>query len=181
MLGVTFTLLFSGGMIPGFLVVKSLGLMNSYWAVILPGAINAFNMIILKNFFQQLPTELEESAEIDGANEFVVLIRIILPLSMPAIATFTLFYAVAHWNSFFSAVLYLNDAEKWPIQVLLRQVVLMAQGGIGDSTSFDSEVVIPPQTVKMATIAISTAPVLAFYPLLQRHFTKGILVGSIKG
>src|SRR5690606_23234754 len=134
---VIFSMLFSGGMIPGYLVVKELGLLNSYAAVILPGAISAFNLIIIKNFFQNLPPGLEESARIDGCNEVGVLWRIVLPLSKPIIATFGLFYAVGHWNNFFSALLYLNDHEKWPLQVILREIVMLSQLAAGDMGNMD--------------------------------------------
>ncbi|WP_028547393.1 carbohydrate ABC transporter permease [Paenibacillus sp. UNC451MF] len=182
MLLVVFTLLFSGGIIPSFLVVKSLGLLNSYWSLWLPGAINSFYMIILINFFKQLPVEYEESAKIDGCNDPTLLWKIVMPLSLPAIATFSLFYAVSHWNTFFSALLYINDSHKWPIQILLRQIVIMSSGGIGDA-SFASEAayVIPPQTVKMAVIIVATLPIILVYPFLQKHFAQGVLLGSIKG
>lgn len=179
---VVFTLLFSGGMIPTFLVIKSLGLLNSFWALWLPVAINPFYMIILINFFKQLPVEYEESAKIDGYSDPAILWKIIIPLSMPAMATFALFYAVGHWNTFFNAIIYINNADKWPIQVLLRQIVIMSSGGIGD-TSFSTEVsyVVPPQTVKMAVIVVATLPIIAVYPFIQKHFAKGMLLGSIKG
>ncbi|MDF2937768.1 MAG: YtcP3 [Paenibacillaceae bacterium] len=181
MLMLVFSMLFSGGMIPTFLVVKALGLMNSYWSLLLPGAISAFNLIILKNFFQQMPEGIEESAKIDGCNDLGILFKIVLPLSLPAIATFSLFYAVGHWNSFFSAVLYINDTTKWPIQVILRQVVIMAEGGIGDSSQVNDSFAIPPQSIKMAVITVSTVPILLVYPFLQKHFAKGVLLGSVKG
>ncbi|MBE1440820.1 carbohydrate ABC transporter permease [Paenibacillus sp. OAS669] len=179
---VVFTMLFSGGMIPTFLVVKQLGMINTYWSLLIPGAISAFNLIIIRNFFQQLPDGLEESAKMDGCNDLGIFFRIVLPLSMPAIATFSLFYAVGHWNTFFSAVLYINDSAKWPIQVLLRQIVILASGGIGDSASMGAEYVTPPeQSVKMAVIVVSTLPILLVYPFLQKHFAKGVLLGSVKG
>ncbi|MCR2807291.1 carbohydrate ABC transporter permease [Paenibacillus soyae] len=179
---VIFTMLFSGGMIPTFIVVKELGMIDSYWSLLLPGAISAFNLIIIRSFFQQLPEGLEESAKIDGASDPGILMRIVIPLSMPAIATFSLFYAVGHWNTFFSAVLYINDAAKWPIQVLLRQIVILSQGGsLGDTTAFESDFVPPEQSVKMAVIVISTMPILVVYPFLQKHFAKGVLLGSVKG
>ncbi|KRE70481.1 carbohydrate ABC transporter permease [Paenibacillus sp. Soil750] len=181
MLLIIFSMLFSGGMIPTFLIVKALGLTNTLWSLLLPGAISAFNLIILKNFFQQMPEGLEESAKIDGCNDMMILFRIILPLSMPAIATFSLFYAVGHWNSFFSAILYINDTTKWPIQVLLRQVVIMSEGGIGDSSQVNEAVALPPQSLKMAVITVSTLPILIVYPFLQKHFAKGVLLGSVKG
>ncbi|UKS31113.1 carbohydrate ABC transporter permease [Paenibacillus sp. HWE-109] len=181
MLMIIFSMLFSGGMIPTFLVVKMLGLMNSLWSLLIPGAISAFNLIILKNFFQQMPEGIEESAKIDGSNDVGILFKIVLPLSLPAIATFSLFYAVGHWNSFFSAILYINDTTKWPIQVILRQVVIMAEGGIGDSSQVNDAFVIPPQSIKMAVITVSTLPILIVYPFLQKHFAKGVLLGSVKG
>jgi len=182
MLMIIFTMLFSGGMIPTFLVVKQLGMIDTYWSLLVPGAISAFNLIIIKNFFQQLPESLEESAKIDGCNDLMIFIKIVLPLSMPAIATFSLFYAVGHWNTFFNAILYINDNNKWPIQVLLRQIVILASGGIGDSTAMESEYVTPPeQAVKMAVIVMSTLPILLVYPFLQKHFAKGVLLGSVKG
>jgi putative aldouronate transport system permease protein len=182
LLGVVFSMLFSGGMIPTFLVVKSLGLINSYWSLLLPGAISAFNLIVLKNFFQQLPEGLEEAAKIDGCNDLRILWQIVLPLSLPAIATFSLFYAVNHWNSFFQAILYINDNFKWPIQVWLRQIVILSSGGLGDSAVFDSNYIVPPgQIIKMSVIVISTLPILIVYPFLQKHFAKGALIGSVKG
>ena len=182
LLGVVFSMLFSGGMIPTFLVVKALGMINSYWSLLLPQAINAFNLIVLKNFFQQLPEGIEEAAKIDGCNELRILWQIVLPLSLPAIATFTLFYAVNHWNSFFQAILYINDNYKWPIQVWLRQIVILSQGGIGDSETFDENYIVPPsQVIKMAIIVISTVPIMCVYPFLQKHFAKGVLIGSVKG
>ncbi|MGG1552032.1 carbohydrate ABC transporter permease [Paenibacillus ferrarius] len=182
-MAVIFTMLFSGGMIPTFLVIKQLGMMDTYWSLLIPGAISAFNLIIMRNFFQQLPDGLEESAKIDGCSDPGILFRIAIPLSLPAIATFSLFYAVGHWNTFFSAVLYINDAAKWPIQVLLRQIVIMSDGGgLGDSTALGADFVQPPeQSVKMAVIVISTLPILLVYPFLQKHFAKGVLLGSVKG
>jgi putative aldouronate transport system permease protein len=177
---VVFTMLFNGGMIPTFLVVKELGLIDTYAALILPSAIAAFNLIILKNFFQNIPDGLEESAKIDGCSDFGILFRIVLPLSMPAIATISLFYAVTYWNTYMSAILYLNKSEMWPIQVLLRQIVVLASG-MDYSSSLDSEVPPPEQSVKMAVIVVATLPILLVYPFLQKHFAKGAMLGSIKG
>ncbi|ADP31187.1 carbohydrate ABC transporter permease [Bacillus atrophaeus] len=177
---VIFSMLFSGGMIPTYIVVKSLGLLDSYWALILPMAINPFNLIIIKNFFQQLPRELEESAKIDGCSEIGVFWRIALPLSKPVIATFALFYAVGIWNDFFHALLYINDSAKWPLQMVLRQVTILS-----DLTAANGDMVqntVPPeQGIKLAVIVIATIPILAVYPFLQKHFAKGILIGSVKG
>lgn len=176
---IVFTMLFSGGMIPTYLVVKGLGLLDTYWALWLPTAISAFNLVLLRNFFQQLPDGIEEAAKIDGCNDFQILFKIVLPLSMPAIATFSLFYAVGHWNNYFNALLYINDNTKWPIQVWLRQIVILSNGGFSDTSS--SEAIIPPSTIKYAIIIVSTIPVMLVYPFLQKHFAKGVMVGSIKG
>ncbi|WP_019640507.1 carbohydrate ABC transporter permease [Paenibacillus fonticola] len=176
---VVFSMLFSGGMIPTFLVVKSVGIIDSYSSLILPVAINAFNLIIMRNFFQALPESLEESAKIDGSNDFGVFIKIMLPLALPSIATISLFYGVAYWNTYMNAILYLNDSAKWPIQVLLRQIVIVSSGMQADSSSVD---VIPPaQTIKMAVIVVATVPMLLAYPFVQKHFTKGALLGAVKG
>ena len=179
---VIFSMLFSGGMIPTYLVVKNLGMLDSYAALIFPGAISAFNLIVIKNFFQNLPAGLEESARIDGCNDLGVLWRIVLPLSKPILATFGLFYAVGHWNNFFSALLYLNDHKMWPLQVMLREMVMLSQIAIGNLNNLDPEFVEPPdQSIKMAVIVVGTVPILLVYPFLQKHFTKGVLLGSIKG
>ncbi|XID91259.1 carbohydrate ABC transporter permease [Paenibacillaceae bacterium WGS1546] len=180
MFAVVFTMLFNGGLIPTFLVVKELGLIDTYAALILPIAISAFNLIILKNFFQNLPEGLEESAKIDGCSDFGIYFRIVLPLSMPVLATISLFYAVTYWNTYLNAILYLDSSDKWPIQVLLRQIVVLASG-IEYSSTLDAAVPPPDQTVKMAVIVVATLPILLVYPFLQKHFAKGALLGSIKG
>ncbi len=176
---VIFTMLFNGGMIPTFLIVKNTGLLDSLAALVIPVSINVFNMIILRSFFQGLPEGLVESAKIDGCNDFGVLFRIVIPCSMPAIATISLFYAVTYWNTYMHAILYINDAAKWPIQVLLRQIVVLASGLSYDSAEFTD--ILPPEiTVKMAVIVVATVPVLMVYPFLQKQFTKGALLGSLK-
>ncbi|MFB9274737.1 carbohydrate ABC transporter permease [Cohnella cellulosilytica] len=180
MFAVVFTMLFNGGLIPTFLVVKELGLIDTYSALVLPIAVNAFNLIILRNFFQNIPDGLEESAKIDGCSDFGIFFRIVLPLSMPVLATISLFYAVTYWNTYLNAILYLDSSDKWPIQVLLRQIVVLASG-IEYSSSLDGAVPPPDQTVKMAVIVVATLPILLVYPFLQRHFAKGALLGSIKG
>lgn len=176
---VVFSMLFSGGMIPTFLVVKSFGLINSYWSMILPVCVNAMNMIIMRNFFQALPDSLDESAKMDGCTDFGVFFKIMLPLALPSIATISLFYAVTYWNTYMNAILYVNDSTKWPIQVLLRQIVIVASGMQADSSAVD--VVPPAQTVKMAVIVIATVPMLIVYPFVQKYFVKGAMVGSVKG
>ncbi|WP_419182234.1 carbohydrate ABC transporter permease [Paenibacillus radicis (ex Xue et al. 2023)] len=178
---IVFSMVFSGGMIPTYLIVKSMGLLNSYWAVMLPTAINAFNLIVVKSFFQEIPNELIESARIDGCNDLGVLWRIVLPLSKPVIATFALFYAVLHWNDFFNALLYLSDSKMWPMQVLLRQMILLASGALDMSTMDLTYVKPPDQSIKMAVVVVGTLPILLVYPFIQKHFAKGVLLGAVKG
>ncbi|OAH50190.1 carbohydrate ABC transporter permease [Microbacterium oleivorans] len=175
---IVFTMVFSGGMIPTFLMVKDLGLLDTYWALILPMAINPFSLIIIKNFFQQLPNELEESAKIDGANELQTLWSVILPLSKPVLATFALFYAVGIWNDFMSPLLYLNDNSMWTLQMFLRQVTVATDLSIVEA---DPSQLPPAQGIKFAVIVVATLPILLFYPFLQKHFAKGMLIGSVKG
>lgn len=177
---VLFTMLFSGGMIPTYFVVKATGLLNSLAALIIPSAISAFNLIILKNFFQAIPEELKESARIDGSHELGLLFKIVLPLSLPAMATFALFYAVGIWNQYFNAILYLTDAAKYPVQVILRQVIILTTGSIGDTSEIEA-VTYYGNSIKMAVIVIATVPIMIVYPFLQKHFAKGVLLGSVKG
>jgi putative aldouronate transport system permease protein len=174
-------ILFWPGIIPRYLIVRATGLIDSLWALIIPSAINAFNLIVMRNFFMSLPEELFESAELDGANHLQIFTRIVIPLSAPVLAAIGLFYAVAHWNDYFAAILYINSAEKFPIQVLLRLVVL---GGATESYGAMEglDTVPPPQyTIQMATVVIATLPILIIYPFLQRYFVKGVLTGAIKG
>lgn len=181
---VIFSMFFSGGMIPGYIVVANiLSLKNTYWSVLLPGAISAYNMMIVKNFFQGIPQELEESAAIDGCTDIGVLLRIVLPLSLPVLATFGLFYAVGHWNAYFGAMIYMTGAkEKWPLQVLLRELIIMSNGSAGDLNNMDPDFVKPPeQSIKMAVIVVSTVPIMCVYPFLQKYFVKGVMVGALKG
>lgn len=177
------TMLFSGGMIPNYLVVKNLQLLDSYWALILPGAINAFNLIIIKNFFQELPQELEEAAKIDGCSDVGIFVKIILPLSKPALASVGLFYAVSHWNDFFNSLIYLNSTKKFPVQIILRQIVLLAQGASADGSSIDFGAGgTPPElAVKMAATVVATIPILCVYPFVQKYFEQGVMVGAVKG
>lgn len=177
------TMLFSGGMIPNYLVVKNLQLLDSYWALILPGAINAFNLIIIKNFFQELPAELEEAAKIDGCTDVGIFVKIILPLSKPALASVGLFYAVSHWNDFFNSLIYLNSTKKFPVQIILRQIVLLAQGATADGSAIDFGAGgTPPElAVKMAATVVATIPILCVYPFVQKYFEQGVMVGAVKG
>ena len=174
------TMFFSGGLIPSFLITKSLGLMDSMWALILPGAISTYNMIVIRTFFQGIPLEMRESAHIDGANDLTLLFRIYLPLSLPVLATMTLFYATAHWNSYFQALIYITDKAKYPVQLILRNMLIndqMAEQYAATASEFD----IVPVTLKYASIMISTLPILLVYPFVQRYFVKGVMIGSLKG
>ena len=179
LLMVLFTLLFAPGIIPMFLMVKQLGLLDSLWSLILPGALGAFNFVVLRTFFMNVPGELLESARIDGASDFTILRRIVLPLSKAVVAVVGLFYAVGFWNAFFNALLYLNDTSKWPVQVILRTYVLQ-----GKSLSADQLGVHPPsqpQSLQMAVVVVALVPIAMVYPFLQRHFTKGVITGAVKG
>lgn len=177
------TMLFSGGMIPNYLVVKNLHLLDTYMALILPGAISAFNLIIIKNFFQELPRELEEAARIDGCTDVGIFVKVVLPLSKPALASVGLFYAVSHWNDFFNSLIYLNSTGKFPVQIILRQIVLLAQGASADGSAVDFGTggVPPEQAVKMAATVAATIPILCVYPFVQKYFEQGVMVGAVKG
>ncbi|ANY05116.1 carbohydrate ABC transporter permease [Pseudonocardia sp. HH130630-07] len=177
---VLLTMFFAPGLIPNYLVVKELGLLDSYWALILPTAVSAFNVVVLRAFFMQIPQELIDSARIDGAGDFAVFARVVLPLSRAVLAVVGLFYAVAYWNAFFNALLYLNDTAKWPLQLVLRTYVVdNAQLGGSDLGAVDQ---LPPQTsIQMAILVVAIVPILVVYPFLQRHFAKGVLTGAVKG
>jgi len=177
------TMVFYGGLVPSYLLVKSLGLVDSVWSMVFPSLINAWWLIIMKNFFAQIPESLEESAFIDGANAGTVLLRIVVPLSMPIFATIGLFYAVWHWNSWFDASIYINGTTKLPIQVIMRNIVLsMSNQDLNQSVLADMATTPPPAaTVRSAVIIVSTLPILLLYPFLQKYFVKGMIVGSLKG
>ena len=181
---VIFSMFFGGGMIPSYIVTANLlNMKNTYWSVLLPGSISAYNMMIVKNFFQGIPQELEESASMDGCTDVGILWKIVLPLSLPVLATFGLFYAVGHWNAYFGAMIYMSGArEKWPLQVLLREIIILSNATVADSSALDPEFVQPPeQSVKMAVIVVSTVPIMCIYPFLQKYFVKGVMVGALKG
>ncbi|MFB0847476.1 carbohydrate ABC transporter permease [Paenibacillus oleatilyticus] len=176
-----FTMVFSGGLIPKYLLIKSIGLLDSYWALILPGATNAFTVLVMKTFFQSLPESLDEAARIDGAGEPRILLSVVIPLSMPIIATFSLFFMVGHWNEFFGAIIYLSDNAKWPIQVLLRLMVIAGEANIASENNLDFELASKVgDNVKMAAIIVAMIPIVVVYPFLQKHFAKGAMLGSIK-
>lgn len=180
LMAVIFTMVFSGGMIPTYLIVRELGLLNTYWALILPLAINPFYLIIVKNFFQELPEELQEAARIDGCTDLGVFWRVVLPLSKPIIATMALFYAVAIWNDFMSPLLYISDTSKWTLQMFVRQMTISSDMA-NTLGQLDPNYIPPEQGLKFAVIVVATVPILLFYPFLQKHFAKGILLGSVKG
>ena len=176
------TMFFSGGMIPSYLVVKELGLMDTMWAIVLPVAINTYNMIIIRTSFQSLPESLFESAQLDGANDFTILFRIALPLSKAVLATMVLFYSVSHWNSYFSAMLYLDSKDKYPLQSILRNKLISGlfseeASQSGGSTSFT----VTDSTLRAAVIMFTTLPILVVYPFVQKYFVKGVMIGSLKG
>lgn len=174
------TMIFQGGLIPNYMLMDTLGLKDTLWVLILPSLISAWNLFILRNFFMGLPEELEESAVIDGATPLLILFKIVIPLSMPAMATIGLFYAVHHWNDWFGASIYINDVNKMPVQVIMRNILLT---GITQNEAQLEYVRNPPPaaTLKSAVIMISTLPILFVYPFLQKYFVKGVMVGSIKG
>lgn len=178
---ITFTMFFSGGLIPFYLTVKNLGLYNSLWALVFPSAISTFNLIIMKTSFASIPASLEESAEIDGAGHFTVFIRIIIPLSKSIIAVMILFYGVGHWNSWFNAMIFLNDRGLFPLQLVLREILM--QNNV-DSMTIGADIVDEiaiAETIKYAIIIVATVPILAVYPFLQKYFVKGVMVGALKG
>lgn len=176
---VTLTMLFNPGMIANYLTYRAYRLLNSFASLLLPRAINVFYLLLLKNFFQNIPEELQEAATIDGCDAMGIFLKIMLPLSLPSLATFTLFYAVDNWNAFFDALLYISDPEKYPITIIMRQVVLMASGVGGAEAA--SEMVVSSSSVRMATIAIAVLPILISYPALQKYFRSGLMAGSLKG
>lgn len=176
---ILFTLIFSAPLIPNYLLIKQLGLLNTLWALMLPMAISAFNLFVMRSFFLNLPQELIDSAKIDGCGEFRILWKIVLPLSKPAMATMGIMYAVGHWNRYAEAVFYI-DHRKWiPLQVRLREIVFTDQYGQSDVTS-ELMMFLSPEGIKMAVIVVATVPILLVYPFLQKHFIQGMMVGSIK-
>lgn len=176
-----FTLLFNPGMIPMYLIVKQLGLIDNLAALILPVVVNAFNVIVMRSFFLELPDELTESAKLDGAGELRILTSIVLPLSKAVVAVVGLFYAVAYWNAFFSALLYLPSPEKWPLQLVLRTFVVNQTPLGTDELSASTESLPPQASIQMAILVMSVIPILIIYPFIQKHFSKGLLIGAVKG
>lgn len=181
MILITVTMFVDGGMIPNYLLVRDLGMYDTLWALIIPGAISTYNMIIMRTMFQSIPASLEESARIDGAGEWTILFKLILPLSIPTIAVIGLFYAVGHWNSWFSANIYLRDKNKFPLQLILRDIVVESE--VDDMTigaAFGNSYAMS-FTIKYATVIVATVPILILYPWIQKYFVKGVMIGSLKG
>ncbi|WP_028552501.1 carbohydrate ABC transporter permease [Paenibacillus sp. UNC451MF] len=175
------TMFFNGGMIPLYLVVKNVGLMNSLWATIIPFAVNTFNLIIMRTAFMSVPDSLEESAKIDGANHFTILFKIIIPLSMPVIAVMILYYAVEKWNGWFWASIFLKDRELYPLQLILREILLANSTDSMSSGAAAADKFQIGETIKYATIMVATVPILCVYPFVQKYFVKGVMVGALKG
>jgi putative aldouronate transport system permease protein len=175
-----FTMFFTGGLIPNYVLISGLGLRNSIWAIVLPNAINVFNLLVMKAFFESLPAELEEQAAVDGLSTYGTLLRVVIPLSKAVVATMILFYAVAFWNSWFSAFLYLDRLDLFPVTVYLRNLIAGSTGAefIGSSAS---DAVQADATIKSVTIVLTSVPILALYPFVQRYFVSGVMLGAVKG
>ncbi|WP_127585616.1 carbohydrate ABC transporter permease [Paenibacillus koleovorans] len=177
---VLFTMIFQAPLIPNYLWLKQLGLLNTLWVLVLPGAISAFNFFVMRSFFQQIPAELIDSARMDGCNEARILWNLVLPLSKPVMATMGLFYAVTHWNSYMAAVYYINKRELYPLQVKVQEIIANANIMTSESLAVDISN-LTPEGIKMAVVLVSALPIIALYPFLQKYFVKGLMIGSIKG
>lgn len=181
---VMFTMFFSGGTIPTYLLMNSLGIVDTIWVMVLPGAVSVYNTIVMRTFFvNSIPHELQEAAQVDGCSNTRLLLQIVLPLSMPIIAVETLYYGVAHWNAFFNALIYITDSEKYPLQLVLRSILIQnqqSQDMMGDLDTISDRIMLA-ETIKYALIIVSTLPMMILYPLLQRYFEKGVMVGAVKG
>ncbi len=178
---ILFTMYFGGGMIPTFLVVKNVGLYDSLGALFIPQAVSVFNFIVMRTFFRELPESLQDAARIDGASYMQVLVKIILPLSLPIIATIGLFYAVGYWNSYFEALIYIQDVDKYTLQLRLRSLLFGNELTSANSADNVAGAIVLPQSLKMAIVTVSTVPILIVYPWLQKYFVKGVMLGSVKG
>ena len=173
-----FTMFFSGGLIPMYILIKSLKYINTVWALVIPSAIPTFSMLIIRNYFMTIPDSLEESAKIDGANDFFILFSIVVPLSLPILATTVLWTIVGHWNAWFDAMLYITNSRKQVLQAILRQIVIV---GTMDQLEFEAHMYASPESLKAATIIVGTLPIIMVYPFVQKYFIKGIMIGSLKG
>ncbi|UQZ84216.1 L-arabinose transport system permease protein AraQ [Paenibacillus konkukensis] len=179
-----FTMFFSGGLVPAYMLVKQLGMLNSMWALLIPGSVSVWNIVIMRTFFQNsIPSEMQEAAAIDGCSDWKALWRIVLPLSMPILAVMVLFYAVGHWNAYFSALIYLTDRELYPLQLLLREFLVQGEMehmvNVGDSSH--AKTIMDQEAVKYAVVVVANLPILLLYPFLQQYFVKGIMIGALKG
>ncbi|MFE5324492.1 carbohydrate ABC transporter permease [Paenibacillus sp. NPDC056579] len=184
LVAILLTMLFQPGMIPNYMLVDSLGLTNTLWSLILPVLTGAWYVFLMKNFYQEMPSELEEASKIDGCSDIGVYFRIMLPLSLPALAAFGLFFAVGYWNTYFNAVLYINDDTLRPMQVILQMLLIQASTQVADpsiAAMIQSEQTVPPDVIKMAAVVVSSLPIVIVYPFLQKYFVKGMMVGSVKG
>ncbi|RXZ78636.1 carbohydrate ABC transporter permease [Paenibacillaceae bacterium] len=179
-LAMVFTMLFSGGLIPTYLVVKSFGLINSYFAIWLPALVSTYNLLVMRTFFENIPDEIDDASRIDGCTEWTYLQKIVLPLSMPVIATLTLFYAVGFWNSFMSVLIYINETSKFNMTVLVQNMI-KSQSLLQEVVSSGEQVEVVPESLKAAGVLVMVIPMLAAYPFLQKYFVKGVMLGSIKG
>jgi putative aldouronate transport system permease protein len=176
-----FTMFFSGGLIPNYLLVRTLGMRNTIWSVVIPGAISTYNLLVMKSFFESIPQELEEAASVDGLDTYGILMKIVLPLSMPILTTMTLFYAVGNWNSWFGAFLYLDKKEMFPVTLYLRNIISGAQQTSAASALDSERTSQVAATIKSATIVLTVLPILCVYPFIQKYFVTGVMIGSVKG
>ncbi|WP_409343303.1 carbohydrate ABC transporter permease [Paenibacillus sp. MBLB4367] len=179
-----FTMFFGGGLVPSYMLVKQLGMLNTFWALIIPSAVSIWNIIIMRTFFQSsIPNEIQEAAAIDGCSDWKILWRVVLPLSMPIMAVMVLFYSVGHWNAYFNALIYLTDRSAYPLQLILREILIQGQMeemvSIGDSSH--AQTIMDEELVKYAVVVVANLPILVLYPLLQKYFVKGVMIGAIKG
>lgn len=177
---IIFTMFFSGGLIPSYLLVKGLHLQNTVWSLVLPGLINTFNMIIMRNFFMSIPNSLEESAKIDGANDIKILFQIVVPISLPIIATVLLWSAVGHWNAWFDCMIYVSEPKKQVLQLILYRIVMEGNKEMMDN-SINDNYFVSSDAIKAASIVVTTVPIMLVYPFVQKYFVKGVIVGSLKG
>ncbi|KIL39482.1 sugar ABC transporter permease [Gordoniibacillus kamchatkensis] len=179
---ITLTMFFSGGIIPSYLLVKQLGMVDTMWALVIPGAIGTYNLIVMRTYFQtSIPWEIQEAAHIDGCSNWKLLSHVILPLSKPIMAVMVLFYAVGHWNSFFNALIYIRSKDLYPLQLVMREMLLISQADSFDSSTGMANKVLLAESIKYVVIIISSLPVLVMYPFVQKHFVKGVMIGSLKG
>lgn len=178
---IVFTMFFGGGLIPTFILVKNIGLYNTRWALIIPSAISTWNLLIMRTYFSSIPLSLQESAKIDGAKDFAILFKIIIPLSTPVIAVMILFYGVSHWNAWFSAMVYLRERKMYPLQLILREILIISEAIYVETDRLQLDKVAIAETIKYATIIVASVPILMVYPFLQKYFVQGVMIGAIKG